>query len=368
MTCRIAVHAFFAGGGGASCGFRDAGMRIAFALDRNAAAAATHRTNFPEAEFLQADIRGVSAGAIRSRMKAGPGSPILFSGCAPCQPHSRQNAMRGDPERDERDLEALGRFGEIVAACRPDLVFMENVPGLARLHAPDEVFGRFVGRLDEAGYEMDIRIAALARHGVPQTRRRLVLMASRHGRVRLPAATHGPGSPRRSYATVRDAIGALPRIGAGEEHPGDALHRAAALSELNLERIAATPEGGGSRDWPKRLKYERHRGKRGWSDVCGRMRWDAPAPTLTTRCMSYTSGRFGHPEQDRAISVREAACLQTFPRSFRFEGSVKEVVRQIGNAVPPRFARLAGNAFVEHLQDAGRLPRCGAAKVLRRPP
>ena len=132
-------------------------------------------------------------------------------------------------------------------------------------------------------------------------------------------------------------------------------HKAAKLSERNLDRIRATPEGGGERDWPEYLKLECHKGFTGYSDVYGRMAWDSPASGLTTRCISYSNGRFGHPEQDRAISIREAACLQTFPEDFMFNGSMVSMARQIGNAVPVRLAKLIGQHFIEHLKDVGRL-------------
>ena len=157
--------------------------------------------------------------------------------------------------------------------------------------------------------------------------------------VSLPTAPLGGA---RRDATVRQVIGHLPKLAAGEVDRADPDHAAMRLSPVNLERIRATPEGGGRNDWPPRLRLECHEGHSGHSDVYGRMRWDRPASGLTTRCLSYSNGRFGHPEQDRAISAREAACLQTFPESFRFMGPLTEKGRQIGNAVPPALARRIG--------------------------
>ena len=152
---------------------------------------------------------------------------------------------------------------------------------------------------------------------------------------------------------MRDWIGDLPKIAAGETHPTIPDHRAAGLSAQNLKRIRATREGGGNRDWPDELRLKCHEDATGYSDVYGRMSWDRPASGLTTRCISYSNGRFGHPEQDRAISVREAACLQTFPMDFQFAGSLSSMARQIGNAVPVRLAKAVGRHVAKHLAQAG---------------
>ena len=353
MTVR--VYDFFAGCGGASCGFRSAGMEIAFALDHDADARASFEANFCKVHFEFADIREVSVDAVRLRVEAERPNPVLFSGCAPCQPFTRQNTKRPELDQDER-VPLLAHFARLVEGCRPDLVFVENVPGLQKLDADSQPFGGFLSRLYASDYKVDYRPVRLARYGIPQSRRRLVLVGSRHGTIHLPDETHGPDMPKERYATVRDWISHLPPIRAGEAHEEVPNHRAANLSARNLERLKATPEGGGNRDWPKHLSLECHKGFSGYSDVYGRMSWDAPASGLTTRCTSYSNGRFGHPEQDRAISVREAACLQTFPEEFVFEGSMASMARQIGNAVPVRLAKLIGQQLLEHLKDKGRLP------------
>ncbi len=350
----VQVYDFFAGCGGASCGFRAAGMKIAFALDHDVDARASFEANFPDAHFEFADIRKVSIDAVRSRVEVERSNPVLFSGCAPCQPFTKQNTTRPKLNQDER-VPLLAYFTRLVERCRPDLVFVENVPGLQKLDADSQIFGGFLRRLDGAGYEVDYRPIKLAKYGIPQSRRRLVLVGSRHGTIRLPEETHGSGAPNKRYASVRDWIAHLPPIRAGEEHEEVPNHRAANLSTRNLERIQATPEGGGNRDWPKHLRLECHKGFSGYSDVYGRMSWDEPASGLTTRCTSYSNGRFGHPEQNRAISIREAACLQTFPEDFVLRGSMASMAKQIGNAVPVRLAKLIGDQFIEHLKDVGRL-------------
>ncbi len=351
----VQVYDFFAGCGGASCGFRDAGMEISFALDHDAEARASFQANFPDTHFEFADIRNVSVEAVRLRVESERLKPVLFSGCAPCQPFSRQNTKRPSLDQDER-VPLLTYFANLVEGCRPDLVFVENVPGLQKLDSDSQPFGDFLGRLEAAEYEVDYRPIKLARYGIPQSRRRLVLVASQHGTIHLPDETHGPGTPNERYGTVRDWISHLPPIQAGEEHDQIPNHRAANLSARNVERVKATPEGGGNRDWPDHLRLECHKDFSGYTDVYGRMSWDTPASGLTTRCTSYSNGRFGHPEQDRAISIREAACLQTFPEDFVFEGSMASIARQIGNAVPTRLAKLVGQQFIEHLKDMEKLP------------
>jgi len=351
---RVKVFDFFSGCGGASCGFRNAGMDIAFALDHDADARASFEANFPEAHFEFADIREVNDETIRRRVELAQPHPVLFAGCAPCQPFSKQNTQRPNLNNDER-VPLLARFASLVESCRPDLVFVENVPGLQELDSDSQPFGDFLGRLDLAGYRVDYRALCMAKFGIPQTRRRLVLMASRHGAIKLPDETHGPGTPNKRYTTVRNWIEDLPRIEAGEEHEAVPNHVAANLSALNLERIKATEEGGGHRNWPEQLKLECHKSFSGYTDVYGRMAWDAPASGLTTRCISYSNGRFGHPEQNRAISVREAACLQTFPEGFIFRGGITSMARQIGNAVPALLAERIGQRFKEHLAGVGSL-------------
>ena len=224
-------------------------MKIAFALDHDVDARASFETNFPDAHFEFADIRKVNPEVVRSRIEARRSNPILFSGCAPCQPFSKQNTIRPKPDRDER-IPLLACFARLVEGCHPDLVFVENVPGLQNPGGDSQPFGSFLRRLDEAGYEVDYRPIMLAKYGIPQSRRRLVLVGSRHGAIRLPDETHGPGTDNEKYSTVGQWIAHLPPIRAGEVHRKVPNHRAASLSARNLERIKATPEGGGNRDWP----------------------------------------------------------------------------------------------------------------------
>lgn len=343
---KIKVFDFFSGCGGTSQGFKQAGFDIAFGLDFDHDAACSFKLNFPDAHFINADIRTLENEAIRNLFNFNESSYTLFSGCAPCQPYSRQNSNKkeGDPR-----LDLLNEFGRFVKHYLPDFVFIENVPGMQKFNENEGTFKSFINMLSLHGYNVDFKVLPAAWYGVPQTRERLVLLAAKNHQVALPAQTHGlENSP---YSTVRDWIGSLPPISAGEAHSTVSDHVSAKLSDVNLQRIKATAEGGGRESWPDHLILECHRTHKGHSDVYGRLYWDKLASGLTTRCISYSNGRFGHPVQNRAISVREAACLQTFPLDYKFSGALNSKAKQIGNAVPPKMAEVIGNQILHIIRS-----------------
>lgn len=361
----IKVFDFFSGCGGSTKGFQDAGMEIAFALDTDPDAAQTFAENFAEtrimekltfeegfsgAYYLRRDITEVSEEVLQPLVDAcrRNNHPILFAGCAPCQPFTKQ-ITRHRANDVRRAL--LSHFQRFIEYYRPEFVFLENVPGLQKITGKTGVFGKFLNALNQLEYH-EMHGAILAQHyGVPQKRRRLVLIASRLGPLSFPPRTHGRGTPNPEYSKVGEWIRDFPPIKAGEKHPSTPNHQAAHLFPINLERIRATPEGGDRRDWPDHLQLQCHlKGYTGHTDVYGRLSWDKPASCLTTKCHSLSNGRFGHPEQDRAISIREAACLQTFPRDFIFCGGLGSMARQIGNAVPVLLAKRFGENFNNHLE------------------
>ena len=262
----------------------------------------------PGSPGIHRDVRQVSGNELKSEWQGGEFS--LLAGCAPCQPFSTYS-RKGRRLRPDSKWELVGDFGRLVGECQPDFVTMENVPQLLE----DSVFSGLLDALSD--YCVWYSVVECARYGIPQTRKRLVLLASKLGRISLiPPSSLGD----RTTATVRDAISHLPRLSAGQTDPGDNLHAASRLSRLNLRRIRASKPGGSWRDWNSSLISPCHRRKTGdtYPSVYGRMEWDFPSPTITTQCYGYGSGRFGHPEQDRAISLREAAILQTFPETYRF--------------------------------------------------
>lgn len=319
-------------------------MRILGGLDLDAEAAATYRLNFPEAAFIERDIREVDPIEITKGTTRSPASRLLMSACAPCQPYTNFH-RKSSSRAEERTL--LLRLLPFIDHLEPDFVFVENVPGLHKVPGAS-TFNRFVSALKRRGFHVTWKIVDCREYGVPQRRRRLVMLASVPGELAVPRPTHGSAPGLLRPSTVKDWIGHFPAIADGESHPDVPNHQAAKLTDLNLQRIRATPSGGGRSDWPEVLHLDCHREHRGHSDVYGRMSWDAPAPVLTTKCTSISNGRYGHPEQHRPISVREAAALQTFPDDFHFVGRIKSATRQVGNAVPVLLAQAVGAAIVHH--------------------
>ena len=337
---------FFCGAVGLTRGLIDAGIDVVAGYDCDEAFRLTYERNNPGARFVHADIRELGLSDLAIRRGNHGYDDVLFAGCAPCQPFSQQR--KGDLRR--RDATLLAEFGRLIAAALPGYVLMENVPGIANVKG-FSTFRRFLRLLVSHGYQYVFDVLDAKCFGVPQNRRRLVLIAMKERQASLPAAKFG--TTLRPFRTVREAISHFPRIKAGVSHPKVPNHVAAAISALNLERLRYTPhDGGDRRSWPKRLRLDCHKGDyEGHTDVYGRMAWDAPAPTLTGRCHSISNGRYGHPTQDRAISLREAAALQTFPDGYEFFGSNKHIALQVGNAVPVRLSEELGKHILHLVAD-----------------
>jgi DNA (cytosine-5)-methyltransferase 1 len=334
------VFDFFSGCGGTSLGFQELGFDISLAIDFDKDATDSFKRNFPSTLVIRNDIREVAIDSLKRHINS-ESSPILFSGCAPCQPFSKQNKNK---KRNDQRRSLLDEFARFVFFYLPDAVVVENVPGMQKPSEKSPFF-KFVKELKKCGYFVDFNILRSGDFGVPQRRERLVLVASKNQPIALPTPSHGPEAAH-PYSTVREWIYDLPKIQAGERCSIDPDHQASKLSEINLQRISATPMGKGRESWPEELVLNCHSGYAGHTDVYGRLHWDKPDSGLTTRCISYSNGRFGHPEQNRAISAREAACLQTFPRYFSFAGSLSSKARQIGNAVPPLMAKAIAQSFI----------------------
>ena len=273
----------------------------------------------------------------------------ILIGCAPCQPFS--NYMTGKSSRAD-NWQLVNDFAALIEELEPEVVSMENVPSL-RGFQNGRIFKDFVAKLEALDYSVWSNNVYCPDYGIPQQRSRLVLLASKLGPIELMPPTHSQDT----YASVRDAIGTLEYLTAGECSNSDPLHRARGLSDLNLERIRQSKPGGTWQDWDEGLVAGCHQRASGQSykSVYGRMRWDEPSPTITTQCYAFGSGRFGHPEQDRAISLREAALLQTFPMDYQFAGPNEPVTfngvgRHIGNAVPVQLARVIARSIEHHLE------------------
>lgn len=298
------------------------------------------------APFLRKDIGKLQPNDLTNLFPEA-GRKIMI-GCAPCQPFSTYNQKNEDP-----NWRLLNAFGELIESVRPDVVSMENVPRLVRFKE-GKIFRKFVSTLKGAKYDVAWGILYGPDYGLAQTRSRLVLLASRLGRISLPPPTHAGNHP-----TVREAIGDLSPLTDGEIDMIDPLHRASRLSSTNKARIAASLPGGTWRDWGAHLVAPCHKVEtgKGYSSVYGRMNWSAPAPTITTQFYGFGNGRFGHPEQHRALSLREGALLQGFPREYAFSRPgdpihFKKIGRLIGNAVPVHLARAIARAVRHHLETA----------------
>ena len=341
------VHAvdLFCGAGGLTCGLRQAGIRVKAGIDNEGRCRHAYAAN-NKADFICRSVTEIHGADLRKYAKYA--DYTLLAGCAPCQPFSSYNRL-SKPGDEKWNL--LLEFARLVEETTPDLVTMENVPQLAG----KDVFQKFVQRLEVAGYyRPDWRVVKCEDYGLPQHRHRLVLLASRLGPIRV-LSPEEYAAPKR---TVRDAIGSLPRLMAGSTCTTDPLHSACGLSPLNMARIKASRPGGTWYDWPDSLRSPCHKKSTGrtYMNVYGRMEWDQPSPTMTTQFIGFGTGRFGHPEQDRALSLREGALLQSFPKDYEFTApgepvDLYPVARMIGNAVPVVIGELIGRSIFKHLKD-----------------
>ena len=237
-------------------------------------------------------------------------------------------------------------FQKFIEYFKPGFVVVENVPGISS--KKESPMGRFMAALEGLGYNVAHDITDMSLYGVPQKRKRFTLLASRVSPIALP-------KPAKKTMTVRDVLGTkngFSKIKAGTADKTDFLHTAANLSEKNIERLQMTSKNGGDRSaWQNKPKYQLAcyaSGEKKFYDTYGRMWWDKPSPTITTKFFSVSNGRFAHPEEDRAISLREGATLQTFPKNYKFVGtSVASIAKMIGNAVPPEFAKIIGRQIVK---------------------
>ena len=344
--CQGEVVDLFCGVGGLSHGLLLAGYTVKAGYDLDERCRYAFEKN-NGAKFFTRDVATLTPKEIRNHYSGR--SPCILAGCAPCQPFSTYK--RGYEEDVRWSLVSV--FGEIAASVLADVVTMENVPALLK-YDDGRVFRGLCRSLEKAGYFVYYTIAKCEEYGVPQRRRRLVLVASR-------LAPPAPLKSKHARApTVRDAIGHLSPIAAGGGDADDSLHVSRSLNATNLRRIHASKPGGTWRDWPGSLRAECHRRASGktYASVYGRMTWDEPSPTITTQCYGFGNGRFGHPEQDRAISLREAALLQSFPRDYEFlppseKIQFAEVGRWIGNAVPVRLAKSIGESLDGTLKEYG---------------
>lgn len=349
LSKNIVAVDLFCGVGGLTHGLSRAGINVIMGVDNDPSCRFPYEKN-NSAKFILKPIEDLNPREITSAW--GKDKFRLLAGCAPCQPFSKYS-QAWDPSSDDR-WPLLLEFSRLIKKTKPDFVTMENVPELSR----QSIFKDFLNVLKKENFNVHWEVINCQDIGVPQIRRRLVLLASRHGPIDLVR-------PRLRYnrcRSLREAIGDLPAVKAGEAHIEDPLHLSSALSKLNMQRIIVSKPGGTWREWPKKLRtacHSRSSGS-GYVSVYGRMTWDDPAPTMTTQFYAYGSGRFGHPQQDRAITLREGAIIQGFPRNYKFVEPgrvirIKTLGRLIGNAVPVQLAEVIGNSIVKHVEDIERV-------------
>ncbi|MFE9528001.1 DNA cytosine methyltransferase [Streptomyces sp. NPDC006631] len=342
---KVSAIDLFCGAGGLSLGLQQAGVRVAAGVDLDPACAYPFERNL-RAKFIHENVANVTGRQLEAIWRSRKGYRLL-AGCAPCQPFSSHR--RGADTSSEQNWDLLTHFSRLVDETLPDFVTMENVTRLGKM----TVFRSFVDHLRELDYAVDYGNLYGPDFGLPQERRRLVLVASKHGVIRIPVGD----TSKNNYKTVQQEIGKLPVLGHGEVDPNDSLHAARRLTPINLDRMRASRPGGTWRDWPEELLAPCHRKSSGASFQAfyGRMVWDSPSPTITTQSYNFGTGRFGHPQQDRSLTLREAAMLQGFPREYEFvpageRPSMQSVGRLIGNAVPPAFGRAVGNVIREKVR------------------
>lgn len=343
MPC-VAID-LFCGIGGLTYGLTLAGINVIAGFDIDNSCKFAYEAN-NNAVFFDEDVTNIQSKEIN---KLYPKNSIrILVGCAPCQPFSRYSSRYRKNGRKDNKWELLYSFSRLANECLPEIISMENVPNLRN----EDVFNDFVTVLKKVGYYVTYQVVYCPDYGVPQNRKRLVLLASTLGEIHLIAPIYN----KDNYPTVRSAIGDLPPITDGEIYDGDVLHQASSLNSKNKRRIVQSSPGGTWRDWDDKLKLNCHKKSSGYTypSVYGRMEWDKPSPTITTQFYGYGNGRFGHPEQNRAISLREGAILQSFPSDYIFidskhQARKRELATHIGNAVPVELGRAIGLSIQHHL-------------------
>ncbi len=332
----------FCGAGGLSLGLQESGFNVVAGFDLDPKCIETLRLNgsFFTHKAFQADIRDTLNGSILNTLEIGKGEIDLLAGGPPCQGFSVQRTVGDD--YDDRNL-LVDDYSDLILEVLPRFFLLENVPGIGGKRGKS-IMEKFKAKISSHGYFLHETVLDAQNFGVPQRRRRYILVGelSNHPKFIWPESTGWPAK------TVRETIGHLPAAPRDGDHPDYPRHRADKLSKLNLKRIRSIKQGQSRIDLPEELLAECHlqdADKIGHRNVYGRMPWDDVAPTITARFDSFTRGKFGHPEQDRSISLLEGALLQTFPEEYKFSGNKVEVARQIGNAVPPKFSQALGEAI-----------------------
>jgi DNA (cytosine-5)-methyltransferase 1 len=332
----------YSGSGAVTEGLKRIGFDVLAAVDSDSVSCKTYRTNHADVLLYEKDIQGLSPVEVRTDLCHKDDIDLLVV-CAPCQPFSTYNKKRlQDDPRASLVLQSV----KFIKEFQPTLVFFENVPGIAA-NGPIDQLCCDLGRL---GYKLgEPRVINAADCGVAQRRERCIMVAAQEQeRIDLFYSSIRICKPK----CVADLIRHLPALSSGQRDALDPLHFARRHHPITLERLKHIPKNGGSRSsLPPNLQLKCHNGRdRDFPDVYGRMKWDDVAPTLTTGCTDLTKGRYAHPRDDRAITLREAALLQSFPSEYKFFGNSGQIARQIGNAVPVEMIKALGVSFRQALR------------------
>ncbi len=341
---KIEAIDLFCGIGGLTYGLCKAGIQVLAGIDNDASCQYSYTKN-NKAKFIHSDIATCNFQDLKNLYSKN--SLKILVGCAPCQPFSSHSFKYKQKVKDDR-WHLIDYFTQAMKIIQPDIISVENVRGFTKA----DIFRKFLKDVEEMGYEINQEIVYCPDYGIPQRRSRLVLLGSKSkiGKIEIPTKTHN----KNTYCTVESCIKDLPQIKSGERHAADPLHYSKGLSEKNMKRLQQSRPGGTWKDWDKTLLpncYKKETGKT-YTSVYGRMEWNKVAPTITTQFYNYGSGRFGHPEQDRALSLREGALLQTFPHDYDFGSNISliQIGRHIGNAVPPKLGEVIGKQIIEHIK------------------
>lgn len=343
MNLRPTAIDLFSGCGGLTLGLKQAGFKVIGAVEIDSLSIETYRTNHPEVTIWEQDIRKLTTIEVRKQLHLRKGELDLLAGCPPCQGFSSLRTLNGNRVVKDSRNNLILDFLRFIENLKPKAVMMENVPGIIE----NKRFKDFCRKLGALGYTLEYRVLDAANYGVPQRRRRMILLASRFGNIAF-------ASPLRRRKTVKETIAGLPSPG----HSGDSLHD---FQEHRSRRISALikmiPKDGGSRTaLGEEYQLECHKRRKGFNDIYGRMAWNNVAPTITGGCTNPSKGRFLHPEEDRAITLREAALLQSFPQRYYF--SLKHgkgaVSAMIGNALPPKFISHHARVIRKYLEKNNR--------------
>ncbi|ANO48460.1 DNA-cytosine methyltransferase [Flavobacterium columnare] len=339
---------FFCSGGGMSSGMANAGIKILAGIDYDISCKETYEANIKGAEFIHANVFHYQVEELENKLNLQKNDDdLILIGCSPCQYWSIINT---DKKKSAETKSLLIEFRRFVEYFNPGYVVVENVPGVIR-KKEESGLEDFILWLESNGYKVHQGVHNVMEYGVPQSRRRLTLIANRvNNNVLEPIKYTG------KIKTVFDTIGehnGFPKVEAGHKDETDFMHTVAGLKQINIDRLNLTEKDGGSRmsyAHDENLAPDCHKNDtNNFKDTYGRMWWHRPSPTITTKFFSISNGRFAHPEENRAISIREGAVLQSFPKNYKFKAtSIANAARMIGNAVPPKYAASIAKAIIQN--------------------